>query len=196
MNTRRNKIILIIAIIITLIMCCIRGNAQTLKIRKPYYTTVYDFGNQCPCQVTWTIHRSDLGDVKRPSNWHFFNDIRSGLATARHSDFTNSGYQRGHLCPAADRSFDIMAMHSTFSLDNVAPQTPRLNLGTWKLSENWCRSVTMIYDSVQVLVVPIFLDRDTARIGKHNLAVPHAFFKAAWLPANDSIVGTWFVFNK
>lgn len=100
------------------------------------------------------------------------------------------------MCPAADRSADLRAMRSTFELANVAPQAPRLNRGPWKKTESFCRSAALLYGAVEVLTLPIFLDRDTIRVGGHHVAVPHAFIKAAWLPATDSVIGVWFFFNK
>lgn len=100
------------------------------------------------------------------------------------------------MCPAQDRSADLRAMRSTFVLSNIAPQVPALNRGAWKKTENFCRSAALLYDTVQVVALPLFLDRDTTFIGSHRLAVPHAFIKAAWLPKNDSIIGIWMFWNK
>ena len=131
--------------------------------------------------MSWVIHRSDIGLAKREPSWHFTNTLLDKLAVATHADFNKSGYDRGHMCPAADRSHDLRAMRSTFELVNVAPQAPRLNRGAWKRTESFCRSAALLYDSIQVLAMPVYLDRDTTHIGAHQLAVPHAFFKAAWI---------------
>lgn len=173
-----------------------RAIAQTTTIRKAEFTSVYDLNLLCPQQVLWTLRAHDLGDTSREPSWTFVNDINDGRARARHHDFTHSGYDRGHLCPAQDRSAATAAMRSTFSMSNIAPQVPALNRGPWKMSEVACRSLAIRYDSIQVVVVPLFLNRDTIFIGSHRLAVPHAFLKAAWCAANDSVIGCWFYFNK
>ncbi|MDT3388952.1 MAG: DNA/RNA non-specific endonuclease, partial [Bacteroidota bacterium] len=81
-------------------------------------------------------------------------------------------------------------------LPNVAAQTPPLNRGAWKRTQPWSRSAALLYRAEEVISLPVFLDRDTIRVGSHHVAVPHAFFKAAWLPATDSIIGVWFFFNR
>lgn len=169
--------------------------AQQIVIDKEQYRSIYDLTLQCPIQVAWTLHASDLGETSREPSWRFRNDIANPAAAARHSDFTRTGFHRGHLCPAQDRSSSLSAMKATFALSNVAPQLPSVNCGAWKQTENSCRIAASIYDSVCVLVCPVFLHRDTAHIGKHRLAVPHAFFKAVWRADNDSVINAWFVFN-
>lgn len=179
-----------------LISFAISGNTQIVTLRTTQFVSVYNLRTICPQQVSWVLHRADIGLTKREPSWRFTNTLLDTLAVATHADFTKSGYDRGHMCPAADRSHDLRAMRSTFELVNVAPQAPRLNRGAWKRTESFCRSAALLYDSVQVLAMPVYLDRDTTHIGVHQLAVPHAFFKAAWIAGTDSIIGVWFFFNK
>ena len=183
-------------IVILLMLAPTIASAQMVTVTKPAYTSHYDLGLLSPRQVTWTLHASDIGNVNREPSWKFQPDLDDPRAKARHEDYTKSGYDRGHLCPAADRSFQICAMRSTFTTSNICPQVPTMNRGSWKHTEEWCRNAAVQFDSICVLVVPIWLDRDTTFIGKHRLAVPHAFFKAAWLPKKDSVINTWFIFNK
>ena len=170
--------------------------AQMLTIDRPQYRSVYDLQLLTPRQVEWTIHKSDLGNVDREPSWKFKADIPSRLAVARHQDYNKSGFHRGHLCPAQDRSSCREDMMSTFSMANICPQVPSLNVGRWKAVEMFCRVMARQNDSVSVVVVPIFLKRDTTFIGEHRVPVPHAFFKALYMPANDSVIACWFMFNK
>lgn len=158
--------------------------------------SVYNLQTICPQQVSWVLHRADIGHAQREPSWRFTNTLLGTMAVATHADFSRSGYDRGHMCPAADRSSDRRAMRSTFELVNVAPQVPSLNRGAWKQTESFCRSAALLYDSIQVLAMPVYLDRDTVHIGANNIAVPHAFFKAAWKAGTDEIIGVWFFFNK
>lgn len=179
-----------------MLMLTIKADCQLVHVRNSEFHSVYNLETQCPQQVMWTVKSSDIGDCRRFPSWTFVQDVSDPAATARHSDFTRSGYDRGHMCPALDRSHDLFAMRSTFVMSNVAPQACSLNRGAWKQSETFCRLAAQLYDSVQIIALPIFLDRDTSFIGCHRLAVPHAFIKVAWLPRNDSIIGQWFYFNK
>ena len=182
-------------ILLALIVPIVLLAQQKVIINKTENRSVYDLGLLCPTQVFYTLHSSDLGETSREPSWSFCNDIANPAAAARHSDFTRTGYHRGHLCPAQDRSFSLTAMKAIFALSNVAPQLPYINCGSWKQTEKSYRIAASIYDSVSVLVCPVFLHRDTAHIGKHRLAVPHAFFKAVWRADNDSDINAWFVFN-
>ena len=172
------------------------SDAQVVTLQTPQFRSVYNLETLCPQQVSWVVHRSDIGQATREPSWKFTNSLLWPLTDVNHDDFSKSGYDRGHMCPAADRSYDHRAMRATFDLSNVAAQAPRLNRGAWKRTEAWCRSAAIQYGAVEVIILPVFLDRDTVRVGSHRVAVPHAFFKAAWLPATDSIIGVWFLFNK
>lgn len=171
-------------------------HAQKVVINHDHFYSVYDLQMQCPLQVGWTVTPSDFGLARREPSWVFTQDVQHTLATGNHYDYRRTGYDRGHMCPALDRSADLRKMRSTFVLSNIAPQVPALNRGAWKKTESFCRSAALIYDSVQVIALPIFLNRDTMFLGSHRLAVPHAFIKAAWLPKNDSIIGLWWFWNK
>lgn len=179
-----------------LLLLPVRNDAQIVSIEKPAYRSWYNVDMQCPQQVLWTLHAADIDNAKREPGWRFVADVPHPLALARHGDFNRSGYHRGHLCPAKDRSFDKAAMRLTFGMSNIAPQTPLVNLSSWKQTEETCRRLAALYDSVVVIACPVFLDRDTLYISSHRLAVPHAFFKAVWLPANDSVLAAWFIFNN
>lgn len=174
----------------------VSGFAQVLTLDKEHFHSVYNLQLQCPQQVTWTLRKTDIGHERRMPGWLFVQDICSPLANGDHYDFTHSGYDRGHLCAAGDRSADLRKMRSTFALSNIAPMAPRLNRGEWKKTEMFCRAQALFHDSIEIIALPLFLDRDTAYIGTHKLAVPHAFIKAAWLKENDSLIGVWFYWNR
>lgn len=169
--------------------------SQVIRIDSPAYSSMYDIDTMCPVQVQWTQHAADMGKAIRMPGWKFINDVSSAGKNFLHEDYNHSGYDRGHLCPAKDRSKSTKLMRSTFAMSNCAPQVPALNRGTWKQTENSCRLAASIYDSVCVLVMPVFLNRDTLTIGVHGMRVPHAFFKAAWVADTDSVIYSWFLFN-
>lgn len=189
----KNKCVLLMCL---LVLYWPTSIGQTVTLRRSQYTSWYDTQLLCPKQVTWMLRRSDLGDISRQPSWRFASDIDATGCVATHDDYRHSGYDRGHLCPAADRSSTIGAMRQTFSTANIAPQAPALNRGVWLSTEKWCRDAAVLFDSICVLAVPLWLDRDTVRIGVHGIAVPHAFFKVAYIPATDSVLNCWFYFNK
>ena len=60
-------------------------------------------------------------------------------ATVEYEDYTNSGFDRGHLCPNADRDITSEFAKETFYMSNIAPQNPSLNQQDWKYLEEKCR---------------------------------------------------------
>ena len=179
-------------------VCCLVGaaHAQRVPFSGETYFCAYDTTLQCPALVEWTLHRTDVGSATRSASWRFAGVSSVPGIRARHTDFTRSGFHRGHLCPAKDRSCTVAMMKTTFSVANIAPQVPALNVGKWLQSENACREYAAWFDSVSVVVVPIWLPGDTIFIGRNRLAVPHAFFKAVWCAADSTILESWFVWNK
>lgn len=185
------KILLIVLLLSSQLVC-----AQLITISKDAYQSTYDLTLLCPKQVEWNLYSSDMGDILREKGWRFRNDIPSKLAVGRHGDYNGTGYDRGHLCPSADRTASLTLMKQTFSMSNICPQFPRVNQVTWYATEMTCRKAALQYDSITIVVLPVFLQRDTTYIGKHRLAVPHAFFKAAWAKRNDSLLHSWFIWNR
>lgn len=183
------------AVIMT--MCSVQlTTAQVVKVSNGCYTSSFDVSLQCTRQVEYVIHNYDLGMAKRKKSWRFINDIYSVDALADHDDYTNSGFQRGHMCPAQDRSRTIIGMKKTFRISNITPQVAALNSGTWKGTENLIRRWVPIHGAIRVICLPLWLDRDTTFIGTHHVAVPHAFVKVAIGESNDSLLATWFYWNR
>jgi endonuclease G, mitochondrial len=91
-------------------------------------------------------------------------------------DYQKSGYDRGHLVPAADMGFSELTMTESFYYSNMSPQVPGFNRGVWKRLEGNVRDWAVVYDSLYIVVGPIFSDTMKV-IGPHQLAVPNAYFK-------------------
>lgn len=152
------------------------------------YSVEYDTTLKIPRRVTWSLSSSDLGAEKRVSNMKFYPDDDIPGGSAKPSDYTRTGYDRGHMCPAADRSCSRRSMTATFSMANIAPQAPALNRGAWKRIEDATRKYARGGHPVTVIADAVFWQADTLRIGHSRVAVPHAFVKTVRLLANDSII--------
>lgn len=73
-------------------------------------------------------------------------------------DYFRSGFDRGHLAPAADAKFSQRAMDQTFFLSNMSPQVGEgFNRDYWSHFEYFCRNLTKDYKSVRVITGPLFL---------------------------------------
>ena len=93
------------------------------------------------------------------------------------ADYYNSGYDRGHLCPAGDNKWNQKAMDECFLMTNMCPQTHALNAGIWNSIEQQCRTWAKKYGKVYIVCGPIFLNKQHRKLGKNKVVVPDAFFK-------------------
>lgn len=96
--------------------------------------------------------------------------------SAKSSDYTNSGFDRGHLCPAADMGFNPIAMQESFLMSNISPQKPDFNRGIWKELEMTVREWAKKDHKLFVVTGPIFRS-NKGTIGKDEVLVPGQFFK-------------------
>jgi len=99
--------------------------------------------------------------------------------SAKSSDYTKSGYDRGHLCPAADMGFNPVAMQESFLMSNISPQTPDFNRGVWKELESTVREWAKKERHIYVVTGPVFKD-NKGSIGKEEVIVPGYYFKVIY----------------
>lgn len=136
---------------------------------KPEYTSYYNCQTRCPDSVVYKLYKGG-GKCSR-ANFKFKGDSR----TARQADYTGSGYDEGHLCPAQDFAFDCEKEAETFSFYNCMPQTPHLNRGLWKHWETVARKASQT-DSLLISCGPIF-GMHPKHIGPDSVAVPDSCWK-------------------
>ena len=124
------------------------------------FVAEFDFVSRNPRWVCERLTRDSLAGSASRDGVNFFEDTSlPPTARARLSAFTGSGFDRGHLAPAADHRSTPDALHATFSLSNVSPQRPGFNRGDWAALEAWVRALTGKFDAVHVVTGPAFLPR-------------------------------------
>lgn len=143
------------------------------------FTVGFNASNRTPDWVGWELTADEaFGHESRSDNFWQDYDLNGCPAPA---DYRNSGYDKGHLCPAADQKWSAMAMSDCFVMANMAPQAHALNAGAWKTLEEkerlWARR-----DSAIVIVAgPIYYNSDRMSIGD-GVRVPSAFYKVLLAP--------------
>lgn len=108
--------------------------------------------------------------------------ISTGSATP--ADYKKSGYDRGHLSPAADFAFSEKAMSETFYMSNMSPQKGSLNRGLWKDLESKVREWAKEFGRVYVVSGPV-LEKPAAEykaIGENQVSVPEFYYKVILAP--------------
>jgi len=107
----------------------------------------------------------------------FFNE--DPLVTTHSADwrnYKNSGYDKGHLCPAGDRKSSYEDYKSTFYTSNISPQKHDFNSGIWNTLEEKTRYWASKYGGIYVVTGGV-LDTDLKTIGREDVAVPKYFYK-------------------
>ncbi len=148
--------------------------SQTIKHRFAY-TVSYNHDTRQPNWVAWELTKEHAsGKLKRGD---FEDDEDMPSPKGMKSDYYNSGFDRGHLCPAGDNKWNQQAMDECFLMTNMCPQTHALNAGVWNSIEQQCRSWAKKYGKVYIVCGPIFLNKQHRKLGKNKVVVPDAFFK-------------------
>lgn len=152
----------------------------------------YNRENHTPNWVAWELLGEETqGDIPREKKfWH--DEIVEGCAW--HEDYKKSGYDRGHMIPAADQKWDSQAMFDSFVMANVCPQNPALNSGAWSTLENKTRQWAERDSCIIIVAGPIYNQRDVQKIGKTKIRVPSAFFKVIVAPYVKEPRGIGFVY--
>lgn len=101
------------------------------------------------------------------------------------NDYRNSGYDRGHMAPAADMNWSAEASAACFLLTNMCPQANSLNANAWRVLEESCRRWALRDSNLIIICGPILTDKITRHIGKSKVSVPERFFKVILAPYAD-----------
>lgn len=125
--------------------------------------------------VAYELTAEELGLKRAKRKDRFRKDTITNLLTARQSDYTRSGYDRGHLAPAADMAWDQKAMDQSFFFSNICPQTPNLNRGIWKKLEEQGRKWATQKNNIYIVTGPV-IQYPADSTG--NLPIPKYFYKA------------------
>jgi len=145
-------------------------------VRHAYFTLKYDEKYEQADWVAYLLTAEMLAPVcKRSDDFRPDPLVKTGSATP--SDYRKSGYDKGHLAPAADMAFSCEAMSETFYMSNMSPQLPAFNRGIWKDLEELVRKWAKENDEIQVVTGPVLKDGGFAVIGAGGVAVPRYFYK-------------------
>jgi endonuclease G len=129
-------------------------------------------------QARWVAYELNENEVKggfERTN-KFLEDPLVPTGSAEGTDYKSSGYDRGHLAPAADMGYSEKTMAESFYYSNMSPQTPSFNRGVWKRLEEQVRDWALQYHQVFVVTGPV-LQPNLPTIGLNKVAVPNYYYK-------------------
>jgi endonuclease G len=147
-------------------------------------------------QAEWVAYilsgeRLDMPRAPRPNQ--FLDDLKVNTGSATWRDYVGSGYDRGHLAPAADLAFDEAAIRESFYMSNVSPQARNFNAGIWQELEICVRAWAKRNKQLYVVTGPVLTLPSKGRIGKNQVAIPAAFYKVLLDYTEPQLKGIAFV---
>jgi endonuclease G len=142
---------------------------------RPQYVAAWSASTRTPRWVSWELSAAWLGAATRATSFHGDPLLPGQVEQARDDDYRNSGFDRGHLCPSADRTASDADNDATFFLTNVVPQTHASNAGPWESMESEARALAVAGKQLIIVAGPIFA-ASPQHIGA-GVAVPSAMFK-------------------
>lgn len=151
-------------------------------VRHTYYTLSYSEEHEQAEWVVYELNRERLNQnwVDRASSFRPDPDVRTESATPR--DYSGSGYDRGHLCAAADMAFDTLAMSETFFMSNMSPQVKGFNGGIWRELEECTRDWARKFEKLYVVTGPVLSRPGKGQIGFSKVTVPVGYYKVLLAP--------------
>lgn len=178
------------------------GTIQGLELPKPIdgeqivmhtgYTLSYNEEYEQPSWVAYELTREEVaGTFDRVDNFRPDKAIWTGSATLE--DYKGSGYDRGHLAPAADFKWSAEAMDDTFYMSNMSPQVGQFNRGIWADLESVVRQMAVENGNIYIATGPVLSDGPYKTIGKNRVAVPNYYYKVILDYNDDDIKAIGFI---
>lgn len=160
---------------------------SSVQIQRSCYSLDYDCRTKNAIWVYERLSAESLkGNADRKHSSFKEDLVIPDIFRSTLSDYKGSGFDRGHLAPAADHTSSQEAMSETFFLSNMSPQVPELNRGYWSKLEKHVRDLTKTCKTLEVFTGPLYLPEEDENgirwvkyqvIGKNDVAVPTHFFK-------------------
>jgi endonuclease G len=110
-------------------------------MEKPQFSLSYSRDNGGPNWVSWHLDTSWLGSTPRQDDFRADTTLPTGWYRVQGTDYSGSGFDRGHMCPSADRTITVAANSATFLMTNMIPQLPANNQGVWANLESYSRTL-------------------------------------------------------
>jgi endonuclease G len=151
------------------------GDRNSYLSVKSDYVVSYNSGHKVPNWVSWELNTSYLGSAPRQDDYRPDSTLPSDLSQAQLSDYSGSGYDRGHMCPSADRTLTVPANSETFFLTNMVPQAANNNQGPWEKLESELR--TLAGSGKELFIIAGGTFSSGSKVVGEGVVVPDQTFK-------------------
>lgn len=165
------------------------------KISHLGYTVSYNSSYKLPNWVAYELTYEEVqGTIPRAKK--FIQDPNVKGVQADNDDYHNSGWDKGHMCPAGDMKWSKQAMNESFYFTNICPQNPNLNGGDWKDLEEKCRDLTSHYGKIYIACGAIVGQAVNGTIGYNKVVIPEAFYKVLLVETSRGYESIGFYFEN
>ncbi|HEX8659599.1 MAG TPA: DNA/RNA non-specific endonuclease [Hymenobacter sp.] len=120
-------------------------------LSKAQYAASYHRDRGIPNWVSWRLAAEWRGAAARQDDFRPDEALPAGWYRVSSTSYSGSGFDRGHLCPSADRTSTVPDNSATFLMTNIMPQAPRNNQQTWANLEDYCRTALAAGNEVYVV---------------------------------------------
>ncbi len=155
------------------------------------YSLLYNEKYKQANWVAYELTKQETNKIVERSN-NFISDPNVKSVNAFDKDYKGSGYDKGHLAPAADMGWSATTMTESFYYSNMSPQLPGFNRGIWKKLEELVRTWAIENQAVYVVTGPV-LSKGLSTIGYNKIAVPNYYYKLILDYQKPNIKGIGFI---
>ena len=163
-------------------------------IQHTYFTLSYSETNR---QAEWVAYNltpeSINGPQERTDNFRIDPKVRNNPVGS--GDYSGSGYDRGHLCPAGDMKLNLTSMSETFYMSNMSPQNPSFNRGILETLESRVRTWALEKNGVYVVTGPI-LKNICGTIKNGTISVPCSYYKIVFKDNGNEKIAIALILNN
>ncbi len=145
-------------------------------IQRPQYSLDYSDTTREPNWVSWDLTTADVGGSGRAPDFYQDTTLPAGFYQVKNTDYSGSGYDRGHMCPSADRTVTATDNIQVFYMSNMIPQSPDNNQGVWASFETYCRTLAAAGNELLITCGPSGFAGSTIASG---VAIPGYTWKIA-----------------
>jgi len=165
------------------------GFPQTQGVQpicRQAYLVGYDAAAKLPKYVTYQlVPQNALGCVARTNAFVADQSVPGG---ATPNDYAGTGYDKGHMSPDGDLSWDVQVEYESFLMTNMSPQAGSLNRGIWKLLETSVRGWAVQRNQSYTVYVGGVYNAQDKKIG-NGVVVPHGFYKIVINNQTNEVAG-------
>lgn len=153
-----------------------KTSAMDQIVKHTGYTLSYVESHEQASWVAYSLTREHIKGGKHERTNKFIEDPAVKTGSATNADYSRSGYDRGHLAPAADMGWSKETMAESFFFSNMSPQAPSFNRGIWKELEEQVRDWAVDNEKLYIATGPVLKD-GLKKIGPSGVSVPNLYYK-------------------